>query len=244
MPRTLRALLGGATLCVVVLSGASDSRAETVWYRLERDSEFDARNGGRWPLRGRLSLVSCEEPAPGTTPRRDLFSVGELELDHTPEDLESRVRQGSQVPLFGGPGVGVGSRRGSIRARAGRVTNFQWFLRHELDEERGDRGRVYRRDLVLDSSAASLLGFADDDAGCPQSLDLSLLLQHVWTEYEREGAEPARARPVGQERETLARVRLVAERIAGSEEPDRGPPVLRLESPIRGGVTRGEVAPP
>jgi hypothetical protein len=231
-------------LCGVVLSGASDVGAETVWYRLERDSEFDVRSGGRWPLHGRLSLVSCEEPAPGTTSRRDRFWVGELELDHMPEDLESRVRQGSQVPLFGGPGVGLGSRRGSIRARAGRVTDFRWFLRHELDEERGNWGRVYRRDLVLDSSAASLLGFADDDAGCPQSLDLSLLLQHVWTQYERVGAEPAQARPVGQERETLARVRLVAERIAGSGEPDRGPPVLRLESPIRGGVTRGEVAPP
>jgi len=228
------------TACTLLVALQHTANADTLWYELERGSELDLTYGGSTRLHGKLALMGCGETGAEQNPERDYFSVHALLLDEEHEELEFQLNNGSQVPLFGGPGVGVSGRRGSIQARSGgNVSDFQWFLRHSLCWERAGEAALLRRDLTLDVSQSSSLDFADPADACPESIELHLLLEDVTTIYQAEEREfppgewvtSAKVVFGGQSRELVGRVTLYAREIPGSEEKLREPIRMR-RSPL------------
>jgi hypothetical protein len=206
------------------------ARADALWYELESGSQLDLINGGTTVLGGQLALVGCGKTGAEQNPKRDYFSVHALRLDETPEDLENRLQGGSQIPLFGGPGVSLSGRYGALHARPdGGVSSFQWNLRHALEWERSDEAALVTRRIRNDQSQASWLIFAHPTDLCPESIELYLEVEDATSlfgveERESQSGEWMRtAKPFDQSRELVGRLTLFAREIPGSEEAVREP---------------------
>jgi hypothetical protein len=216
--------------CVLLVALHQTARAGALWYELESGSQLDLINGGVTVLRGQLALLGCGKTGAEQNPKRDYFSVHALRLDETPEDLEHRLQDGSRIPLFGGPGVSLSGRYGSLRARSdGGVSDFKWNLRHALEWERSDEAALLTRRITNDQSQASRLNFAHPKDPCPESIELYLEVEDATTLYgveEREspsGEWMRTAKPFDQSRELVGRLTLFAREIPGSEEAVREP---------------------
>ncbi len=218
------------TACVLLVTLHQTARADALWYELESGSQLDLVNGGVTVLRGQLALLGCGKTGAEQNPKRDYFSVHALRLDETPEDLEHRLQDGSRIPLFGGPGVSLSGRHGSLRARSdGGVSDFKWNLRHTLDWERSDEAALRTRRITNDQSRASRLHFAHPMDPCPESIELYLEIEDATTLYgveEREspsGEWMRTSKPFDQSRELIGRLTLYAREIPGSEEAELEP---------------------
>ena len=206
------------------------ARADALWYELESGSQLDLINGGVTVLRGQLALLGCGKTSAEKNPERDYFLVHALRLDDTPEDLEHRLQDGSQIPLFGGPGVFLSGRYGSLRARSdGGISDFKWSLRHALDWERSDEAALLTRRITNDQSQVSWLHFAHPEDPCPKSIELFLEIEDATTLYRSEEFESPSgewlrtAMPFDESRELIGRITLYAREIPGSEEAVREP---------------------
>jgi len=216
--------------CVLLVALHQTARADALWYELESGSQLDLINGGVTGLRGRLALLGCGKTGAEQNPKRDYFSVHALRLDETPEDLEHRLEDGSRIPLFGGPGVSLSGRYGSLRARSdGGVSDFKWNLRHALDWERSNEAALLTRRITNDQSQASRLNFAHPEDPCPESIELYLEIEDATTLYEvDERKSPSgewirTPKPFDQSRELIGRLTLYARKIPDSEEAVREP---------------------
>jgi hypothetical protein len=217
-------------VCALLMALHQTARADALWYELESGSQLDLINGGVTGLRGRLALLGCGKTGAEQNPKRDYFSVHALRLDETPEDLEHRLQEGSQIPLFGGPGVSLSGRYGALQARSdGGVSDFKWNLRHALDWERSDEAALVTRRITNDQSQASRLNFAHPEDPCPESIELYLEIEDATTLFGVEERESASgewmrtAKPFDQSRELVGRLTLYAREIPGSEEAVREP---------------------
>jgi hypothetical protein len=218
------------TACVLLMALHQTARADALWYGLESGSQLDLINGGVTVLHGQLAVLGCGKTGAEQNPKRDYFSIHALRLDETPEDLEHRLKDGSQIPLFGGPGVSLSGRYGSLHARSdGGVSDFKWNLRHALDWERSDEAALRTRRITNDQSQTSKLNFAHPEDPCPESIELHLEIEDATTLFEVDERESPSGewmrtpKPFDQSRELIGRLTIYARAIPGSEETVREP---------------------
>lgn len=249
-------LAGSLAFFGVMFFLAINVQADALWYTLESGSKVELVNGASTELTGRVALLGCggNEQADTNASKRP-YPFHAIKFDNTPDALESQIHgpKDGNIPLFGGPGVGVAGRASMIARSDGKVTNFDWFLQHKLEQDYGNEALIYTRRLMLDSKEDSRISFRDQQQACPDTIKLSLVIKDTHATYTPEvkvspsGEQEVTARPKGDwKEETIGTVTIIATAIPGSEEKVRSKYVERplyVEKPEKPPVTSQVEAP-
>ncbi len=216
-----------SAFCSSLLLLAGNAYADALWYALESGSKVELANGSTTELTGRIALQGCGgEPADTKASKRP-YVFHAIKFDNAPEELEPQIhdRKSAHVPLFGGPGVGVFSQPAMTAQSDGKVSSFEWYIQHKLEQDYGSEAMVFDRKLMIDSKQGNKISFIDQNRYCPDTMQLSLVINDYHTTYKAElkatstGEQIYAARPTGSQKvEPVGKITIFATAIPGSEE--------------------------
>jgi len=227
-----------AVFSISMLFLTGNVQADALWYALESGSKVELPNGSNTELTGRIALLGCGNERLDTKSSKRRYPFHAVKFYNTPEVLAAHVYdpKSAEIPLFGGPGVGVQHRPLMTTEHEGKVTDFTWFLQHKLEQDYGTEALIFNRLLALDENQDSRISFRDETQICPDTISLSLVIKDTKDTYKAvlktspSGEQITTASPKGDRKEEIVgRVTIIATAIPGSEEIIKS---RFLESPV------------